>query len=444
VVILFSFIAVFGSASSCSLLPGDLFSNNEDDNQIYGVLKKIPDRDGFVKANATTAKSGQEDNVNTEGLSKQSITKIKAIDSDNLYLLSYTNGLYHSSSGGRTWNRKIVFNISKDIQDEEEKQLKIKEALAKNKSFKYRDMGINPEDKSVIYMAGSLSNIGKIYKSTDGGETFQMIYTEANTNSDVRFILVQPTNTNIIYAVLENRVLIKSIDGGNNWKRIVQFRDTVVDIDFSVENGNLLYVLLKKHGLATSTDEGNSWKVRSFGKFDIRRGQSLASTNSEPLFSSATYDQSSQGIVGDSKPKSSNRFTRYTKIYPVTSGLIVDDEGKIQQEPWIIVSNKTLWVTDDINTQPFQQVFLPVEESSYNLLDVAFDPKIGMDRLIVSVDDKLYESLDGGVTWNTSDRIKLDDNVGNISNILIDKQNTEIIYVTLVKNNLKMKNGIYR
>jgi len=132
--------------------------------------------------------------------------------------LSTGDGIYRSADGGRTW-----------------KHLGLREGQ------QIPQIAVDPKDPDRLFVAvlghpyGPNEQRG-IFRSTDGGESFQrVLYEDADTGGvDV---LLDPTNPKIVYAALwearqapwENGQfsgpgsgLYKSIDGGTTWKLLTQ------------------------------------------------------------------------------------------------------------------------------------------------------------------------------------------------------------------------------
>ena len=111
---------------------------------------------------------------------------------DTVYAGTYRNGLYKSTDGGSTWNGPYI-----------------------NNSVDVYTLAISPNNSSVLY--GSATNLGVI-KSTDAGLTWNTIDNGIHFGY-LRSIVVDPANTNTIYAVggYGSCCVYKSTDEGANW-----------------------------------------------------------------------------------------------------------------------------------------------------------------------------------------------------------------------------------
>ena len=149
-------------------------------------------------------------------------------------------------------------------------------------------ISIDPNNHDIVY-AGVLGNIYKssdergLYKSVDGGENWKKIL-YANEDSGVVDLIIDPTNSRIIYASTwnvrrtpyslssggEGSALWKSEDSGNTWKEISLnkgFPDStlgIIGVTVSPVNNEKVWAIVEnkdKGGLYLSNDGGQSWKL---------------------------------------------------------------------------------------------------------------------------------------------------------------------------------------
>ncbi len=124
-------------------------------------------------------------------------------------------GLYKTNDGGKTWN-KILFV---------------------NKTTGASDLALDPKDPNIVYVtfwevrrtpwsfnSGGVNSA--LYKSTDGGKTFNKIHNGFPKGKLGRLaIAVAPSNSNILYTVIESeqdkdKGLYRSDDAGASWKQL--------------------------------------------------------------------------------------------------------------------------------------------------------------------------------------------------------------------------------
>lgn len=218
-----------------------------------------------------------------------------AISSDNsvLYTGSASGGVWKSTNDGDSWDCVFENEITTSIGD----------------------LAVAPSDKNNVWIGTGESNIFRsshagcgIYKSTDGGNTWQHSGLE-NTNTIAR-IVIHPTDPNIVYVAASgnewtpsrDRGVYKTTDGGTTWEIILQKDDLTgaVDLDMDPSDPNTLYAStwqrIRKRwndprteeqytgcSIHKSTDGGESWKEIANGlplpAYRGRIGVDIAKTN---------------------------------------------------------------------------------------------------------------------------------------------------------------------
>ena len=280
----------------------------------------------------------------------------------------------------------------------------------------------------VIYAAVVEDSVSKVFRSLDSGRTFSEIYTEVQNQDQIGFVRVDPVNTNNIFVAIEKGALLKSIDGGNTWKKIRSFRDTPVGMGFVPEFGQIFFVLFETQGLAVSKDLGQTWDLQALSKSESQIGERQPRDGLDISFNEALT------------------FGRYEKIVPVTAGIDFDYKEKKLisrnvQQGWLLIADRQMWFSEDIN-KDFRKLILPSQAEQFDLYDIAPDPQSGLSRIYVSINDKLFTTTNRGESWDTREKINIvDGQIGNISQILIDAKNTEIMYLGLVDKNARRSGG---
>jgi photosystem II stability/assembly factor-like uncharacterized protein len=179
--------------------------------------------------------------------------------------VSIGDGLFKTTDGGENWVRISGFDSTEHISK----------------------IIINPKNSDIVYVScpgplwGDSKNRG-LYKSTDGGKTFDKIL-YINEKTGCADIALDPVNTETIYAsTWEFRRLpysfnsggngsgmYKSIDGGKTWIEMTAglpkkpFGRAALALAPSEPNKLIAIVEAEKTGLYMSNDAGATWKQQS-------------------------------------------------------------------------------------------------------------------------------------------------------------------------------------
>lgn len=408
-IVLFSCVAILTSAGACAF-PG-ITSRPQPS---LGVLKRDPAvrSEGFGRINAVSTLSGE---VDPAGLSNLSGLKMIQVNRDTFYLITQQKGVFKTTDGGRVWRRLYVFEVTSNAETEDQRQQERQQLVARNDQFIASDLSVDPSNENVVYISGKYQNVGKIYQSVNGGGTFREIYSEVQRGIGVLFVAVNPRNNLRVYGMLERGALIRSLDGGATWQKIRSFQGAPVQLGFVPEFNNRFFILFRDRGLFTSQDDGETWQQIALTKNPSEVGEAQPRDQLDVPFQN-TPD-----------------FGVYEKVIPVTAS---------QQEGWLLMADRQIWFTPDI-ANPFSKLVLPLQNEQFNILDVEPDPQLGLRRLYVSIDSRLFVTTNQGQSWNTGDLVQVSGLIGNIGQVLIDKTNSEVIYLMLVPSTDRRGSGVF-
>lgn len=223
-------------------------------------------------------------------------------DSRTVYAGGYHNGLAKSTDGGQTWkyiNEGLVTSWVHSLAINPTNENVVYAGTMGDGIFKTTDGGsrwerlsqsyeligagaiaLDPQNPDVVYVGTEYGYPGRVFKSTNGGRSWNKILAvDQGKNLQyhdgmVSAIVIDPSNTDVIYAAIAKAVnvsselpgIYKSTDGGENWKLMnsgltsLQITSMVIDRF----QPNILYVGTDA-GAFKSTNGGQSWQASSTG-----------------------------------------------------------------------------------------------------------------------------------------------------------------------------------
>ena len=178
----------------------------------------------------------------------------------NIYKPTQDRGIYKSTDGGKTWNKKLFVN---------------------NQSG-FVDLTLDPNNPRILYASSwraqrtpySLSSGGDgsgLWKSTDSGETWKEISKNEGFPKDTLGIIgvtVSPKNSERVWALVENKEkggLYRSENGGKDWKQVNSERKLrqrawyYTRLYADTEDENTVYVMNVRYH--RSTDGGKTFNT---------------------------------------------------------------------------------------------------------------------------------------------------------------------------------------
>jgi photosystem II stability/assembly factor-like uncharacterized protein len=228
-------------------------------------------------------------------------------------MTSHGDGMYKSTDAGKTWQH-LGLTATKHISR----------------------VIIHPEDPDVVYVAaqGALHGPSEergIYKSTDGGETWEKIL-YVDENSGAAHLDMDPTNPRILYAAMwdHRRLpwqvvsggpgsgLYKSTDAGKTWNKIENGLPEglgKMSVSVSGANPSKVYALVEgdtqkeKGGLYVSEDAGANWTRVSKDHNLVQRAWYYIEVFADPTDEHTVYVLNAPALKSIDGGKTWNRMT---------------------------------------------------------------------------------------------------------------------------------------
>jgi photosystem II stability/assembly factor-like uncharacterized protein len=227
-------------------------------------------------------------------------------------MTSYGDGVYRSTNGGKTW-KHLGLEMTRHISN----------------------IRIHPSNPDVVYVAaqGALNGPSTergIYKSEDGGKTWKNIL-YVDENSGCVDLNMDMNNPRVLYAAMwdhrrlpwaiqsggKGSGLYKSNDGGESWEKIQQGLPKELGkmaISVSRANSNKVYALVESDtqkeqgGLFSSNDGGANWNRVSKDHRIISRAWYYIETFAD------TKDENTVYVLGAAGLKSTDGGKTWTEI----------------------------------------------------------------------------------------------------------------------------------
>lgn len=178
--------------------------------------------------------------------------------------------------------------------------------------------GLCVVDDKIIWASGSN---GMVAKSTDGGNSFSWLQVPNFEKRDFRDIEAFDSNTAIIIAIAEPAQILKTIDGGKNWK--IVFTDSTkgmfLDAMSFYDNKNGVVVgdpINNKTFIATTKDGGNTWGKANKNLTVLDSGEAFFASSG----SNIVYQKKKMFFVSGGK-KSSLYYNNKKYELPIVQGL---------------------------------------------------------------------------------------------------------------------------
>jgi len=331
--------------------------------------------------------------VQTTGMGRVSDMVYHPTDSNTLFAITSSGGVFKTSNEGVTW---------KPISD----QLPATYCAS---------MAINPVNPNVMYLGTGDANYGYrggmgIWKTTDGGDTwFQS--TSGIGNKLVSYVRMTPGDTTTLVAACSDGIY-KSTNAGGTWVKKTAGSDSYRDLHYQPRNSSILYAATNST-FYRSFNNGNTWSATTINSNITCAGIKIATCpkDTSQLFCVVWKAGSSPfgGVY-----KSTNNGASFTLMVDTpnilgyaSDGSTMDGQGAynlaIQSDPnnadVLYVGAITLWKSsnggDTFNlNSPWA---FGVHADKHGFLFSPFNTK----KLYVYHDGGIDRTTNGGDTWTT-------------------------------------------
>jgi hypothetical protein len=287
-----------------------------------------------------------------------------------------------------------------------------------------------------------------IYKTTDNGKTFNKIYTTDGLGRAVYVekLLLDSNSPDkfTIRAMFRNGNLVKSTDAGISWSVVSANleNDPGMPIDSGTlyRQGKKLYYLVSKSGnFYTSTDLEN-YSLQDIFSTNTSTSSNNATTNTNNSNNKSDSDSGFR-ICANSDCSSGGSDTSSS------SALLQGSVRKIIESPTsselAIVTDNKIYLSEGLG-KAFVELKIPIDSQNIKVTDLAFDPKLGSNKMIVSLNQKIFESVNKGQSWVANFKISQPvETFGNIGQIIIDQYDPRKIFLVLYSPSVSRASNIF-
>ncbi len=331
-------------------------------------------------------------------------------DKKTWYVGTASGGLWKTTNAGTSF--------SPIFDDEDSYSIGVVAIDPANPNVVWVGSGENNAQRSVAYGDG-------VYKSVDGGRTWRNV---GLPNSEhIGKILIDPRNSDVVYVAAQgpvfngggDRGLYKTTDGGESWTKILDAGEWagVTDVVMDPRNPDVLIAATwqrarRQWGLILggpqsavhrTTDGGETWSKsqRGLPSTELGRiGLAMSSVDPDVVYAileaangrSGFYRSQNNGISWERMSDRATSGNYYQEIFA--------DPVHVDR---VYVMDVRNWVTDDGG-----RTFRSVGEQNKHVDSHALwiDPD-DTDHLLIGCDGGLYESFDGGRTYDWFENLPL-------------------------------------
>ncbi len=271
--------------------------------------------------------------------------------------------------------------------------------------------GENNNQRSVAYGDG-------IYKSTDGGKTWQ--HKGLKMSEHIGQIIVHPDNSDVIYVAAigplwnegGDRGVYKSVDGGENWEAVltVDEHTGISDLIIDPNNPDVLYAAAfqrRRHvftylgggpnsGIYKTIDGGSNWAKANKGLPSVDKGRiglAISPADPEIIYAIVEAAQGKSGFY-----KSTNRGASWAKQSSyVTSGNYYQEIVADPVDANTVYSMNTWLHVTKNGGKSFQKVGEDTKHVDNHCMWI--NPKDN-NHWVVGCDGGIYETWDAAKTWD--------------------------------------------
>ncbi len=267
---------------------------------------------------------------------------------------------------------------------------------------------------------GVMTSMGDgVYKSTDAGKSWKHIGLDKTRH--ISDVIIHPTKPNIIYvaaqgaqyAATSERGIYRSMDGGENWEKVlfVNTQTGAADLSMDMKNPSILYAAMWQHrrypwvmesggkdsGLYKSTDGGSTWKKMTEGlpKDFGKAGISVSRANNDVVYAVIEAEGTKAGVYKSTDAGKKWKQVNKDRINITRSWYYMEIFADTQNENTVYVANAPLTKSID-GGKNFSVLPTPHGDNHHLWIN-----PYNNQQMINSNDGGANVSLNGGLSWSS-------------------------------------------
>jgi photosystem II stability/assembly factor-like uncharacterized protein len=284
---------------------------------------------------------------------------------------SSAHGIFHSNDFGETWELFSRYTFEGDF---------------------FHDLEFDPKDPKILY---AVSFYNGVFKSIDGGATWHQKNSGlkwkniTNCCADIPQVEVDPNNGNIAYVLLPNRIIYRTSNGGESWQPAnhgLKFTKEVHALKIDPKDSVVLYAG-GANGIFRTINAGKNWKSRKCECY-------IWSLAVNPAESREVYG------VGEGALKSTDGGASWQWFtpHPFLNGILLGIAVHPLNPRIVLVGGFGGGIFRSIDSgRSWETVNEKLD--ALNVVRLAADPS-DSGRFFAVGGQQAFESLDGGLTWD--------------------------------------------
>ena len=273
-----------------------------------------------------------------------------------------------------------------------------------------REIVIDPSNHDIIYVSCFSSGL---FKSIDRGKTWHRKWDDV-MNVGGYDIELDPANPEIIYYGTYDGIF-KSYNGGDSWQKVLT-RNMALDIEINPFKSAVLIAGAQR--LYQSVDDGNNWNIIGFQNVDVHSVEYnygypnvfYVGTNFVAWYKKQSIINGICKTTDGGKTWMPVRDNMQDLIFPKDIQVDLKDPNRV----YVVGVNQRFY-NDDSRFEPFHSIFRSLDGGdSYTcinnalevnrVLKIFIDPRDGNILYVCTKEKGLCKTTDGGKTWQMKNK----------------------------------------